>query len=476
MSDEKEIARLRSEIEELRRENESLKASSLGFNHNNKTVITPPELRTIFSKAEDYLTEYFSKVKVNPDEASIRINDERYLLIRSSGLSYGFLNKIKELFIDKGEEQAYLIGRNLLFDLSHILGLNDAEQIHNKMKVKLPIDKLSTGPVHFAFTGWSKVEILPESNPVPNENYMIKYRHHHSFEADAWIKKNEKSPFPVCIMNAGYSSGWCEQSFGIPLTAVEVTCRAHGDEHCTFIMAPPSRINEYLDDYKSEKQSEIYDVPLFFERQKAEEKIKKSLKEKELLLKEVHHRVKNNLQIISSILSLQTKFTDDDDGLLDAMVTRIKTMALVHEKFYQSDQLQEVNLQDYIDSIIQLLKGQYDTSKIKIHAFTNTETTDKIAAIDYAIPIGLLCNEIITNAIKHAFKDQDFGNIYVDFYSKGDQLNLVFKDDGIGFPKSFSENQQFHSLGWELIQALVEQVDGELEVYNNEGAVTSILL
>jgi hypothetical protein len=124
-----------------------------------------------------------------------------------------------------------------------------------------PVAKLSTGPIHFAYTGWAYVDIFPESRPSPDQNYYLIYDHPQSFEVESWLKKNadlakeqgkEKifTEFPVCFMNAGYSSGWCEQSFGIKLTAREILCRGMGDPFCRFIMAPPEKIEEHIAAYK----------------------------------------------------------------------------------------------------------------------------------------------------------------------------------------------------------------------------------
>src|SRR5690606_26670921 len=101
---------------------------------------------------------------------------------------------------------------------------------------------LSHGPVHFAYTGWALVDIKPSSTPVPSDDYCLVYDHPYSFEAASWLRAGRHSEGPVCIMNAGYSSGWCESSFGLELTAIEVSCKARGDATCSFVMAPPHRI------------------------------------------------------------------------------------------------------------------------------------------------------------------------------------------------------------------------------------------
>jgi hypothetical protein len=117
------------------------------------------------------------------------------------------------------------------------------------MDVADPIDRLSAGPIHFSYTGWAFVDIYTESHPSPDENYYMIYDHPFYFEADAWESAGKTADFAVCVMNAGYSSGWCEESFGVPLIASEIFCRAKGDETCRFIMAHPSKINAFIEDY-----------------------------------------------------------------------------------------------------------------------------------------------------------------------------------------------------------------------------------
>lgn len=434
-----------------------------------KTVSYPPNFSNIFKKAEKIVGAYFSHLQMKPAKGSITIDGERYILMRASSLSHEFLNQVKNLYADKGEKEAIKIGKNLLFDISHVLGLEDARTFHSKMNLADPISKLSAGPVHFAYTGWASVNII-EGNPTEDKNFYLKYNHPYSFEADSWIDKGLKSDQPVCTMNSGYSSGWCEESFGVPLTAVEISCRAKGDENCTFIMAHPDKIKNYLNKEKLKSNGHIqYDIPLFFERKKVEQKIIKSLEEKSMLLKEVHHRVKNNLQIISSLLNLQSHYLKDTstDIIFNETKNRIKAIALVHEKLYNSSDIQHVNLIEYLQSIVDLLQNTYNIGYSI--TFNSKGVTNNKIKIEKAMPCGLIINELISNSIKYAFKNKNNGKITVNVTEFNGLYKIGVEDNGIGLPTDFSFNN-INSLGFEIILSLVEQLNGKIEYKNNNGA------
>lgn len=470
------IEELKLKVKELERENELLRSGITSFLATGPTVNTPNQFKPTFDKAEETVRNYFTKLKASPSKGRIEINEERYVLLRASSLSFGFLNKIRGLYADKGEKEAYLIGRNFLFDIAHVLGMEDAKNFHVKMNLTDPVSKLSAGPIHFAYTGWAFVDILEESKPSPDEDFFMKYHHPYSFEADSWIREGVKSEYPVCVMNAGYSSGWCEESFGIPLTAIEISCRAKGDENCTFIMAPPDKIHNYLPSDENVNTGSVnYDVPLFFERKKAEEKIKTSLHEKETLLKEVHHRVKNNLQIISSLLNLQSNYLNDSESieLFQETKNRIKTLALVHEKLYKSEDVEYVNIKNYIESIIDLLNYSFGKEYIEVSINIEHELFEKFD-IEKAIPCGLIVNEIVSNAYKHAFDKLLNGKIEISFTVENNNIcTIVISDNGVGLPKDFDFNT-LNSLGLELIDALVNQLDGSYEMKSEKGTRTKI--
>jgi signal transduction histidine kinase/CheY-like chemotaxis protein/predicted hydrocarbon binding protein len=255
------------------------------------TVKVPKEFEPIFQKAQEYVGKYFKEKSEDPSKGTIEIFDQRYILVRAASMSVDFFETVKNLYKDKGEEEAINVARSLLFDIAHAIGKADAKNFHKRMHRKDPIEKLSAGPVHFSHSGWAFVDIFPESKPSPDENYFLIYDHPFSFESDAWLKARRKSDFPVCVMNAGYSSGWCEESFGVTLVASEITCRAKGDDACRFIMAHPSKIEGYIKDYlKREpelaKRVTKYEIPDFFKRKHMEEALRRAHDELEKRVEE----------------------------------------------------------------------------------------------------------------------------------------------------------------------------------------------
>ena len=463
MTSKENIQSLKKRIKELEKENELLKKKKNVFYTNNKTVKTPKDIAPIFDKASEIVKEYFQTFNTDPSLSKIEVNGQRYLLMRAESLATDFFKNILNLYSDRPTDEAVKIGRNLLFDFAHLIGIEDAKNFQKKMKLKDPISKLSAGPIHFAYTGWAFVDILPESKPSPDDNFYMKYNHPFSFEADSWIKSKEKTNFPVCSMSAGYSSGWCEESFGIELTAVEITCRAKGDKNCTFIMAPPHKIGAYLTKEEQKfKEKNKYDVPLFFERKKTEEKISQTLKEKETLLREIHHRVKNNLQIISSLLKLNADRVNDRHftSLVEESQNRIVSMALIHEMLYANSDLSKINLADYSKSLFEKLRSTYNKNDVKLKL--------KIPQgfyfeIDKMIPVGLIMNEVLSNSFKYAFPKKE-GEICISF-SKN---TLVISDNGIGIFMSKSKKPNA-SFGLQLIDLLAEQIDAKVEIKSNKG-------
>jgi len=246
-----------------------------------KYASVPPSFKKLFETADEFVSNYFKQKLENPQEGSIEIDSERYILIRASSMSVELFKTINRLYEEENQKESFNVVKNLLFDIAHAIGKSDAAFFHKKCDLKDPIAKLSAGPIHFAFTGWASVNILPESNATPDDSYCLIYEHPYSFESDSWIQSKMKCDSPVCIMNAGYSSGWCEQSFGIDLVASEITCRAAGDDKCSFIMAPPHRIQDRINELVSSKKASVkesskYTIPGFFKRKEIEQRLRKS--------------------------------------------------------------------------------------------------------------------------------------------------------------------------------------------------------
>jgi PAS domain S-box-containing protein len=246
----------------------------------------PPEMKQLFEKAEQYVSQYFSKLKYLPDEGTIDIKGERYILIRAASMSVELFKTLSRLYQE--QDKSSNIVKNLLFDIAHAIGKSDAAFFHSQHDVNDPIAKLSTGPIHFAHAGWATVNIKPESNPVADESFYLIYDHPFSFESDSWLKTKLQSDCPVCFMNAGYSSGWCEQSFGIDLIAIEVMCRASGDDCCRFIMAHPDKIKEHLTRYQLSQEPTVqkrlkYSIPGLLQRKEIEHKLRQTERRHKML-------------------------------------------------------------------------------------------------------------------------------------------------------------------------------------------------
>jgi PAS domain S-box-containing protein len=209
------------------------------------------------------------------------------------------------------------------------------------------------------------------------------------------------------------------------------------------------------------------------ERKKTEEKIKTTLKEKEVLLKEIHHRVRNNMQLISSILNIQSKHLRDEQALkmFKNGQSRIRSMALVHEKLYESKNLAGIDFAEYIRSITTYLFTLY---KISEAVRLNVDIKDILLDINTAIPCALIVNEIVSNSLKYAFPEGIEGEIYIGLRSdKPDKFILIVKDNGIGFPKEL-DFRKTESLGMQLIIMLAGQLEGTVELDKSKGTAFTI--
>ncbi|MGA1865165.1 MAG: sensor histidine kinase, partial [bacterium] len=203
---------------------------------------------------------------------------------------------------------------------------------------------------------------------------------------------------------------------------------------------------------------------------KAETKIKQSLREKDALLREIHHRVKNNLQIISSLLKLQAGRVNDEyvKKVYQESNNRITAMALVHEILYQSEDLAEIDLNEYIIHIVKNILKVFGTPAKHIDFKTEGDMIN--LGINQAVPIGLVLNEIISNSLKHAFKEAEKGEIRIcSRLLENNEIELIISDNGRGIPDHI-DYRNTKTLGLKLITGLIEkQIKGALDLSRNAG-------
>ncbi len=209
------------------------------------------------------------------------------------------------------------------------------------------------------------------------------------------------------------------------------------------------------------------------ERKQAEEKIMSSLREKELLLREIHHRVKNNLQILTSLISFQIKEDNEPriNQILSECKDRIKTIAIIHEKLYQTKDFSSIEVRKLIADIAGSLVYSLRDTGNRTDLILNIQ--DISVGIDIAIPLGLIVNEIVSNSIKHAFSSDMKGEIFVDFHAQNEEFVLNVHDNGIGFPEDF-DIEKSDSLGMYLIYTLAEQLGGSADITSNNGTTVKI--
>ncbi len=204
------------------------------------------------------------------------------------------------------------------------------------------------------------------------------------------------------------------------------------------------------------------------ERKEAEVRMRASLAEKEVLLREIHHRVKNNLQVVSSLLFLQSqRFSDPElqTCFLESQ-SRICSMALAHEQLYQSKNLAEISIKSYIESLVGQLAQVFQSpgQEVCFHLVVEDLPLD----IEKVVPCGLLITELLSNAYKHAFEEGQKGQVTISMQGGAGQIELAVADNGVGFPADL-DYRQAKTFGLQLITALVNQLGGTLELENNDG-------
>lgn len=227
-----------------------------------------------------------------------------------------------------------------------------------------------------------------------------------------------------------------------------------------------------LDDSGNVKAVAIFDRDIT-DRKIAEDQLRESLKENEVLLREVHHRVKNNLQVVSSLLNLQSRDskTKTYEQMFSESRSRIQSMALIHEKLYRASDLAHIDFKEYIRSLLADLFHSFGANSNQVVVKLDIEVVP--LTVDIATPCALIANELVSNCLKHAFPDGRPGTIRFFFASSDDRFDLIVSDNGVGLPENVDLNSP-QTLGLRLVNILVKQLGGRMEVRRSKGAEVRI--
>lgn len=275
----------------------------------------------------------------------------------------------------------------------------------------------------------------------------------------------------------GYSP---EELHGQPLTGLAEGTELHdslegwnprevGELVCEFRLLDNSGETVWLRMHLTKKKNELYATARNITRRKRQERqIEASLEEKNILLAEIHHRVKNNLAIISGMLQLELYNTENEETrkIVRNSQMRIKSMAEVHELLYQTGDFSNVTLHHFVDKLVDNITRLYSTDEREISV--DTEIADVKLNVNQAIPAAIIINELVTNACKHAFDESEAGRVKVDLHKSGDRIQLTVADNGSGLPGDF-DLQTRKSIGFTLINELTRQLEGGLEVEQDGG-------
>ena len=211
------------------------------------------------------------------------------------------------------------------------------------------------------------------------------------------------------------------------------------------------------------------------EQKLADEKIKSSLKEKEMLLQEIHHRVKNNLQVISSLLRLQSRYINDQKSIdiFKETQNRVRSIAILHEKLYQLDDLAKIRFDEYVKILAEDLLYFYELDKSNIKM--NIDVEEISLNIETAIPCGLIIDEMVANSLKYAFPDNRIGEIKIELYSiDNDRYHMIVSDNGVGFSEDI-DPEKTDTFGMQLIKYLTKQLKATIELDKNNGTTYKLM-
>jgi PAS domain S-box-containing protein len=303
---------------------------------------------------------------------------------------------------------------------------------------------------------------------IIKEDYTVVFSSGKEFEKQGF---NPEKFIGVHIRDIfGEKAGYIQEQYKAAFEGKEVQFELEFDnQYQLYTVAPLSSENGTVDQILSVVEN-------ITKRKQAEEKIKASLKEKETLLHEIHHRVKNNMQVINSLLKLQSNTIKDDQikDILKENQNRIYAMSAVHETLHGSEKLSEIDLQSYLPKITTSIFQTYSTDSRKINL--NSDIDNSLISLNQAYPLGLIINELISNSLKYAFPDEKEGEIKVSLKKQDKELELILSDDGVGMSNEL-DWKNGNTLGLKLVRTLVEnQLDGSIDMDNNNGTKFTIKL
>lgn len=203
-----------------------------------KSAKVPAPFEPPFIKAEEYVDGLFQKLERRPEQGTIHVGDERYVLLRAESLYLTWFDAMAESF---GEEAA----SEFIYNTARAIGRSDSNAFSERLKVTDGVERLSAGPIHFAYAGWAFVEILDDSRPAKDDTYFLHYYHPNTFESETVRRKGRKLERPGCLFSAGYSAGWCSSAFDVEVHGREIRCVGAGDPTCEFIMAPRGALDDH---------------------------------------------------------------------------------------------------------------------------------------------------------------------------------------------------------------------------------------
>ncbi|MDI6644125.1 MAG: PAS domain S-box protein [Methanobacteriaceae archaeon] len=398
-----------------------------------ESLIHPDDLERV----KNQLKEHINKSEGYTIDFRLRTKDNRWLWIQAKG---------KVVKTDENGNPVRMVGTH-----TDITQQKIAEEALKESRLKFKSIFENAGEAIILFDPTGKII---EANKMIEKLF--------GFSRDEFIgQKFEKFIPPLIDLNA--LSAFDDALKGKRSESMELLIKNRDGEKLTLIAHPSILKNDddtikgiiiILEDVTHIKQTEM--------------ELKQSLKDKNVLLSEIHHRVKNNMQIISSLLNLQSHHVDGDEtrSVLKESQGRVKSMAMIHEKLYQSTDFSHINFGKYIEELVFDLFHTYGVNKAYIKPDIQVE--DFQINLDTAIPCGLIINELVTNSLKYAFPNNKKGTVKVEFKSIGDEYLLIVSDDGIGLPENIQMNKR-DTLGMQLVNSLIEQLEGELELDRTDG-------